>query len=404
MVSPRGCVVVGGGLAAATLVQTLREGGFSEPVTLIGEESDRPYERPALSKDYLQGRTAAGDLYVHPEGWYANHQVRTRFGETVTEIDPRGCSVGLRSGETVGYSQLVLATGASPRTPSLPGVDLAEVYTLRRIGQAEALRAAFSSSGRRLVVIGAGWIGLEVAASARTAGCEVTVLEAADVPLARVLGPRLGRHFADVHRQHGVDLRTRTQVTAILGREGRVTGVETSGGVVPADLVLVAVGVTPETGLAYAAGLTVDNGIAVDEQLRTRNPAILAIGDVANAHHPLLGHRLRVEHWDNAIRQGRLAAGTILGEDGRYDWQPYFYTDQYDLGMEYVGHSRPEDEVVLRGDVEDGAFLAFWLRDGTVTAAMNLNLWDVNDPLRALVGRSIPADRLGDEGTDLAAL
>ena len=316
------------------------EGGFAEPLTLIGEESDRPYERPALSKDYLQGRATAGDLYVHPEAWYAEHQVETRFANAVTEIDPGTCSVRLRSGETVVYSQLVLATGASPRTLSLPGVDLAEVYTLRRIGQAEALRSALTP-GRRLVIIGAGWIGLEVAASARSAGCEVTVLEAATVPLSRVLGKRLGRYFTDLHRQHGVDLRTDTQVTAILGRGGRVIGVETDHDVIPADLVLIAVGVTPTTDLAEAAGLTIDNGIVVDEQLRTSDPAILAIGDVANAYHPALGHQLRVEHWDNAIRQGRLAARTILREGDRYDWQPYFYTDQYDLGMEHVGHSNP---------------------------------------------------------------
>ena len=284
MANARGCVVVGGGLAAATLVQTLREGGFTEPLTLIGEERDRPYERPALSKDYLQGKTAAGDLYVHPENWYPAHQVQTRFADTVTEIDRRTCSVRLRSGETVGYSQLVLATGASPRTLSLPGVDLAGVHTLRRIGDADVLRTALTS-GRRLVIIGAGWIGLEVAASARSAGCEVTVLEAAAVPLSRVLGERLGRYFTELHRQHGVDLRTDTQVTAVLGRGGQVIGVQTDRDVIPADLVLIAVGVTPNTSLADAIGLRIDNGVVVDEQLRTSDPAILAIGDVANAYH-----------------------------------------------------------------------------------------------------------------------
>ena len=403
MTSPRGCVVVGGGLAAATLVQTLREGGFAEPLTLIGEESDRPYERPALSKDYLQGKTTAGDLYVHPESWYTEHQVQTRFGHAVTEIDRGTRSVRLTSGESVGYSQLVLATGASPRTLSLPGSDLAEVYTLRRIGHAEALRAALSD-GRRLVIIGAGWIGLEVAASARSAGCAVTVLEAAAVPLSRVLGERLGCYFTELHRQHGVDLRTSTQVQAILGRDGRVCGVETGNDVIAADLVLVAVGVTPNTSLAGAAGLTVDNGVVVDEQLRTSENAIMAIGDVANAYHPVLGHRLRVEHWDNAIRQGQLAARTILGERDRYDWQPYFYTDQYDLGMEYVGHSQSEDEIVFRGEVDDGAFLAFWLRQQRVTAAMNVNIWDVNNQLRSLIGRQISADRLSDTGIALDAL
>lgn len=401
--SARGCVVVGGGLAAATLVQTLREQGFTEPLTLIGDESDRPYERPALSKDYLQGKTAVGDLYVQSENWYADHQVDTLLGDSVTEIDRNTGSVRLRSGGTVGYSQLVLATGASPRTLRLPGADLAGVHTLRRIGDSDSLRTALAA-GRRLVVIGAGWIGLEVAASARLAGSDVTVLESAAVPLSRVLGERLGRYFAQLHRQHGVNLRTNARVTAILGREGHVTGVETPTGVVPADLVLVGVGVTPNTGLAGAAGLSVDNGIVVDDRLGTSDPAILAIGDVANAYHPVLERRLRVEHWDNAIRQGRLAAKTIIGLGDRYDWQPYFYTDQYDLGMEYVGHSEPEDEVIVRGDLDSGEFLAFWVRQGKITAAMNVNIWDVNDQLRALIGRPIPAARLQDEGVALDAL
>jgi 3-phenylpropionate/trans-cinnamate dioxygenase ferredoxin reductase subunit len=391
------------GLAAATLVQSLRDDGFAEPLTLIGDESDRPYERPALSKDYLQGKTATGDLYVHPENWYAEHQVDTRLGDAVTEIDRHTCSVRLRSGGTVAYSQLVLATGASPRTVSLPGADLAEIHTLRQIGDAESLRTALSP-GRRLVVIGAGWIGLEVAASARAAGCEVTVLETAAVPLSRVLGERLGRYFAELHRQHGVDLRTSAKVTAIPGRNGHVTGVQSDTGLVPADLVLIAVGVTPNTGLAGAAGLSVDNGIIVDDRLRTSDPAILAIGDVANAYHSMLERRLRVEHWDNAIRQGRLAAKTILGSRDRYDWQPYFYTDQYDLAMEYVGHSQPRDEVIVRGDLDSGAFLTFWIRQKKITAAMNVNIWDVNDELRALIGRAIPADRLQDQGIALDAL
>jgi 3-phenylpropionate/trans-cinnamate dioxygenase ferredoxin reductase subunit len=297
----------------------------------------------------------------------------------------------------------VLATGARPRILDLPGADLTGVQTLRRKADSEALRAAFTP-GRRLVILGAGWIGLEVAASARQAGCEVTVLEAAPVPLARVLGERLGRHFGDLHLQHGVDLRTNVRVLGIEGDGGRVSGVRTDAGVVGADLVLVAVGVTPNTELAQVAGLEVENGVVVDAQLRSSDPAVLAAGDVANAAHAVLGGRLRVEHWDNAIRQGRLAALSVLGRDDRYDWQPYFYTDQYDLGMEYVGHADPDDDVVLRGDPEGGEFLAFWTRQGRVTAAMNVNVWDVNDQLRALVGRPLTAERLRDEAVALTDL
>lgn len=396
-------MVVGGGLTAGTLVQTLREEGFDEPVTLIGEETDRPYQRPPLSKEYLQGRAGPADLFVHPEEWYATHQVDTRLAERVVEVDRTQREVRLASGGTVGYDQLVLATGARPRVLDLPGAELAGVQTLRRKGDSEALRAAFTP-GRRLAILGAGWIGLEVAASARQAGCEVTVLEAAPVPLARVLGEQLGRHFAGLHLQHGVDLRTDVRILGIEGDGGRVTGVRTDVGPVDADLVLVAVGVLPNTELAQAAGLEVDDGIVVDAQLRSSDPAVLAAGDVANAAHAVLGGRLRVEHWDNAIRQGRLAALSVLGRDDRYDWQPYFYTDQYDLGMEYVGHADPDDDVVLRGDPATGEFLAFWTRQGQVTAAMNVNVWDVNDQLRALVGRPLTADRLRDEAVTLTDL
>ncbi|MDF2747649.1 MAG: ferredoxin reductase [Propionibacteriaceae bacterium] len=395
----RGCVVVGAGLAAATVAQTLREGGFDHPVTLIGDERERPYERPALSKDYLQGKTDAADLYVHSSDWYADHQVRTHFGETVLGIDRGRCEVRLQSGQAAAYDHLVLATGASPRRLSLPGVDLAGVHTLRRIEDADILRAALAEA-ERWVIIGAGWIGLEVAAAARLAGCEVSILESGPIPLRRVLGDELGRYFAALHRSNGVDLRTGATVSAIMGDGGQVTAVATDGGSLPADVVLVAVGVIPNTGLAASAGLEIDNGIVVDEQLRSSDRHILAAGDVANAYHPIHG-RLRVEHWDNAIRQGQLAANTILGKADRYDWQPYFYTDQYDLGMEYVGHAQPDDEVIVRGDIHSGAFIVFWTRDGTVTAAMNVNVWDVIDQLRELVGRAISTARLRDTAIPL---
>jgi 3-phenylpropionate/trans-cinnamate dioxygenase ferredoxin reductase component len=390
----RGCVIVGAGLAAATVAQTLREGGFDHPVTLIGDERERPYERPALSKDYLQGKTEATALYVHSRDWYADHQVRTHFGEKVLGIDRGRCEVRLPSGEPVPYDHLVLATGASPRHLSLPGVDLAGVHTLRRIEDAEILRAALDE-GKRWVIIGAGWIGLEVAAAARLAGCEVSVLESGPIPLRRVLGDELGQYFAALHRRNGVDLRTGLTVSGIMDHAGHVTAVQTDGGLIPADIVLAAVGVTPNTGLAASAGLEIDNGIVVDDQLRSSDRHILAAGDVANAYHAILG-RLRVEHWDNAIRQGQLAANTILGKADRYDWQPYFYTDQYDLGMEYVGHAQPDDEVVVRGDIHSGAFIVFWTRNATVTAAMNVNVWDIIDQLRELVGRAVPAVRLRD--------
>ena len=399
-----GTVVVGAGLAAAHVVATLREAGYADPVTLVGEEVDRPYERPPLSKAYLQGSAPRDDVFVHPDGWYADHGIETRFGTAATALDRAARAVALADGTTLGYDHLVIATGSSPRTLDVPGAGLDGVHTLRRLGDSDVLRDELATRSR-LVVAGGGWIGLEVAAAARLAGLDVTVLEYAAQPLLRVLGPQLGAFFADLHREHGVDVRTGVGIEAFEGSAGRVTGVRVGGEVVPADVVLVGVGAAPNVALAKEAGLPADaRGVLVDAHLRTADPAILAAGDVANAHNTALGHSLRVEHWDNAIRQGALAARSVLGRDDTYDWQPYFYTDQYDLGMEYVGHADADDPVVLRGDPASGEFIAFWLRDGRVRAAMNVNVWDVNDQLRDLVGRQIDSARLANEDVPLEEL
>lgn len=396
-----GVVIVGAGLAAVNVASTLREGGDLRPVTIIGDEGRRPYERPGLSKAVLQGTQEPDSLYVHDAAWYDQHSIRTRFDDPALSIDLAERTVHLASGESVGYADLVMATGARPRSLDLAGVGLPGVHSLRRIPDCLALRKTFGE-GRRLVVIGAGWIGLEVAAAARQAGTKVTVLEYADVPLRTALGDRLGRHFAQLHRGHGVDLRTGVRVTAIEGSES-VTGVRAGDELFQADVVVVGVGALPNTALAQTAGLTIDNGILVDEQLRAQDH-VFAIGDVANATNTALGARLRVEHWDNAIRQGQLAGRVLLGEDARYDWQPYFYTDQYDLGMEYVGRGSADDNVVIRGSEESGEFIAFWLRQGVVAAAMNVNTWDVSEYLRLLIGRRIEPGRLTDKRIVLAEL
>ncbi|WP_028049182.1 NAD(P)/FAD-dependent oxidoreductase [Cellulomonas sp. URHD0024] len=399
-----GTVVIGAGLAAAHVVSTLREEGDDRPVTLVGDEIDRPYERPPLSKGYLQGTAERDSVFVHSPDWYADHDVTTRFGTTATLVDRAARTVALSDGTELGYDHLVLATGSSPRFLDIPGARLAGVHTLRRLADSDELRDELAHR-QRLVVVGGGWIGLEVTAAARLAGLEVTVLEYAALPLLRVLGPELATHFAELHRAHGVDLRTGVGVDGFDGSAGRVTGVRVGGEVVPADVVLVGVGAAPNVALANAAGLAADaRGVLVDAQLRTADPAVLAAGDVANAHNTALGHSLRVEHWDNAIRQGALAARSILGRPDVYDWQPYFYTDQYDLGMEYVGYADADDPVVIRGDRAGGEFVAFWLRDGRVRAAMNVNVWDVNDQLRALVGREIDPSRLADESVPLEEL
>ena len=396
-----GTVVVGAGLAAAHVVATLREEGDDRPITLVGEEPDRPYERPPLSKGYLQGASPRDEVFVHEPGWYDEHDVTTRFGTTALQVDRAARTVALSDGSTLGYDHLVLATGSRPRTLDVPGADLDGIRTLRRLADSDALRDVLATP-QRLVVVGGGWIGLEVAAAARQAGLDVTVLEYAAQPLLRVMGPQMAGMFAALHREHGVDLRTGVGVQGYEGSGGRVTGVRTGGEVVPADVVLVGVGAAPNVALASAAGLAADGGgVAVDEHLRTADPTVLAAGDVANAYNTALGHRLRVEHWDNAIRQGALAARSILGRPDVHDWQPYFFTDQYDLGMEYVGYADSDDQVVVRGDVAARELITFWLRDGRVRAAMNVNVWDVNDQLRALVGREIDPARLADEDVPL---
>jgi 3-phenylpropionate/trans-cinnamate dioxygenase ferredoxin reductase component len=401
-------VIVGGSLAGAKAAEGLREAGFDGPVVLIGEENERPYERPPLSKDYLLGKAERATLYVHPPEWYAEHDVDLRLGVAVTSIDRASRQVSLTDGSTAGYARLLLATGSSPRRLSVPGADLDGVLYLRSVGDSDRIRAAIQDASR-VAVIGAGWIGLETAAAARAAGAEVTVLETMELPLQRVLGRQVARVFADLHIDNGVDLRCGVQVSEITGR-GRADGVRLADGKhIPADVVIVGVGITPNTQLASAAGLEVDNGVWVNAQLRSSDPDIFAAGDVANAFHPLLGKHIRVEHWANALNQPQTAARAMLGQDASYDLVPYFYTDQYDLGMEYAGYVEPDgyDEVVFRGDVAGREFIAFWLGEGRrVLAGMNVNVWDVNDAIQALVRSKRPADvtALRDPDTPLDSL
>lgn len=397
--SPRRIVVVGGGLAAASAVTELRDRGFDGSVTLIGSEAHVPYERPPFSKAVLMGEDEPESAFVHPPEWYAEHDVELLTGTTVTAIDLAGRTV-TAGGRTIGYDRLLVATGAVPRRLRMADDSGAPVVYLRTMDDSLDLRSRLRE-GVRVLVIGAGWIGLEVASAARRAGAEVTVVDPAPVPLARALGEQMGQLFADLHRERGVDLRVGTEVRAV-GRSGGSAEVTLSDGDrVEADLVVVGVGVQPDTALAEAAGLATDDGILVDASLRTSDPHVWAAGDVANHDHPLLG-RLRVEHWDTAINQGRHAARAMLGEDSPYTAQPYFFTDQYDWGMEYVGRGRAGDELVTRGEPGQG-LTAFWLRDGMVAAGMQINDWDASDALRALVGHPAP-ERLADETVGLDTL
>ncbi len=397
-------VVVGGGLAAANAVSELRETGFDGDLVLYGEEHHLPYERPPLSKGYLLGDAALDSAFVHAPEWYDEHEVDLRLGTAVTAVDTAARTV-TAGDATQAYDRLLLATGARPRRLAMADESGAPVAYLRTIEDSNRLKQAFGE-GRRLAVVGGGWIGLETAAAARTLGCEVTVLESLELPLLRVLGKEVAEAFADLHVRQGVDLRTGVTVTGV-ERDGERAVVRLGDGAeVAADLLVVGIGVAPNTGLAQAAGLTVDDGILVDERLATSADGVFAAGDVANAVHPVLGRRLRVEHWDNAIEQGRLVAHSMLGHDVRYDRTPYFFTDQYDWGMEYLGNVGPDgyDRVVLRGSTVDGVFTAFWLRDDTVLAGMQANDWDATDTIRELVGRRVDPVRLGDVTVPLAEL
>jgi 3-phenylpropionate/trans-cinnamate dioxygenase ferredoxin reductase subunit len=405
-------VVVGGGLAAGTLVTKLRERGHEGPIVLLTDEAHPPYERPPLSKDLLLGKAEPTDAHVHEQAWYDEHDVDLRTSTAVTAIDREGRRVQA-GGEWLGYDTLVLATGARPRHLALADDSGVPVTYLRTIDDSLALRERLTK-GTRVGIIGGGWIGLEVASAARQHDAEVVVLESLDLPLLRVLGPEVAQVFADLHREHGVRFHFGARLTEITGQDGMVLAVQTDDGEEhPAHDVLAAIGAAPRTALAEAAGLELADraaggGIAVDSSLRTSDPDIYAAGDVANAQHPLLGGRLRVEHWANALNGGPVAARAMLGQDVVYDRVPYFFTDQYDLGMEFSGHAAPGtyDQVLARGDVGKRQFIAFWLSDGRVLAGMNVNVWDVTDPIQQLIrsGRQIDPDRLSDPSVPLSEL
>ncbi|KMS81402.1 pyridine nucleotide-disulfide oxidoreductase [Streptomyces leeuwenhoekii] len=390
-------VIVGGGLAGAKAAETLRAEGFTGRVILICDERDHPYERPALSKGYLLGKEGRDSLLVHEPAWYARHDIELHLGQTVAAIDRAARTVRFgEDGTVVRYDKLLLATGAEPRRLDVPGTDLAGVHHLRRLTHAERLRGVLAALGRdngHLVIAGAGWIGLEVAAAARQYGAEVTVVEPEPTPLHGVLGPELGELFTELHREHGVRLHFGVRLTEIVGQDGAVLAARTDDGEEhPAHSVLAAIGAAPRTALAEAAGLELADpahggGIAVDERLRTSDPDIHAAGDVASFPHALFGTRLRVEHWANALHGGPAAARAMLGRDVVHDRVPYFFTDQYDLGMEYSGWAPPGsyDEVVIRGDAGRREFVAFWVRQGRVLAGMNVNVWDVTDTVQRLI-------------------
>mgnify|MGYP003871114647 CR=1 FL=1 len=368
-------VIVGGGLAGATAARTLRAEGYGGPVILLAEEPHPPYVRPPLSKEYLLGKAGDDALPVVPAGWYEENAVELRLGATVTGINPASRSVSLRDGQSLGFASLLLATGARPRRIPLPGSDLEGVGTFRTVDDCLRLRAGLAGGGRNVVMIGSGWIGMELAAAASSYGNSVTLLGLEEVPLGAAIGRELGGLFRSLHEANGVRFRLPASAAEIRGQSGRVTGVVTDAGeVLPADLVVIAVGVVPEVSLAEAAGISLQNGILTDASLRTSAPGIFAAGDAANALHPFTGEHHRSEHWSNALNGGKVAARAMLGQDAVLDTVPYFYTDQFDVSMEYSGFpALVSGPPTIRGSLEGKEFLAFWQRDGRVVAGMSVN-------------------------------
>ncbi|MEP7034681.1 MAG: FAD-dependent oxidoreductase [Dermatophilaceae bacterium] len=405
MASEQTFVIVGASLAGAKAAETLRSEGFDGRVVLIGEEAERPYERPMLSKEYLRGEKPATKLYVHDGDFYADNDIELMTGTRVASLDPGAHEITLQDGSRMPYSRLLLSTGATPRRLPLPGAELPGVLYLRQMADSDALRTAIKAAAR-VVVVGAGWIGSEVAASARQLGAEVAIVAPEAVPLERVLGPLVGGVYRDLHAERQVELHLSTPIEAIVGSDV-AHGVRTKdGSLIEGDLIVVGVGVAPRDELAQYAGLKLENGIAVDEFLRTSAPDVFAAGDVAATWNPMYNRRIRLEHWANALNQGPTAARNMLGQGTAYTKLPYFYSDQYDLGMEYNGYALEWDSVVVRGDVAGREFLAFWIKDGRVLAGMNANLWDQGDQIKALVrsGATVDVDRLADLSTPLADL
>jgi 3-phenylpropionate/trans-cinnamate dioxygenase ferredoxin reductase subunit len=398
-------VIVGGGLAAGKGAAHLREQGFDGRLLVICAEPERPYERPPLSKDYLRGESERDKAYVNDAQFYAADEVELLTNTRVDALDAGEQRVTLNNGNSISFDKLLLATGAQPRRLEVPGSDLEGIQYLRTFADADAIRERVKD-GVRVAVVGAGWIGSEVAASARGLGAEVTLIDPLPLPNVRIFGEEIGAFYRDVHAQHGVELLLGTGVSAFEG-DGAVRGVRTSDDrIVECDFAVVGIGVAPRTELAEAAGLELTNGIAVDQALRTSAENVFAAGDVADAWHPFYERRIRVEHWANALNQGPAAARSMLGESVSYDRIPYFFSDQYEVGMEYSGYATEWDEVRFRGDPGGGEFVAFWLKDGRVLAGMNVNVWDVNQHVQALIRSRQPVDTgaLSDPDTPLETL
>lgn len=397
-------VIVGASMAGAMAAITLREEG-ADSITVIGGEPEPPYERPPLSKAYLRGEVTFDSALVRPSAFYADHNIETMLGVRAVRIDTTGRFVELEDQRRVSYETLLIATGGRNRRLSIPGADLEGIYGLRTVRDADRIREAMVA-GRRAVVVGMGFIGSEVAASLRGKGLEVTAIDSGKTPLFRVFGEEIGGSIADLHRAHGVRTIFEDSVAAFEGN-GHVTRVVTRGGLqIDCDFVVAGIGIDPAVDLLDASGIQVDNGVVVDEFLETNVSGIFAAGDVANHYHPIFRRRLRLEHWQNAVRQGAAAARNMLGQHNAYDEIPWFWSDQFDLNLQYVGFHTTWEQLVVRGRLDAGSYLACFINNGHIDAAVGLNrARDVRRSMPLIRSRvNVDLIRLQDESVDLRSL
>ncbi|GAA5229735.1 NAD(P)/FAD-dependent oxidoreductase [Arthrobacter cryoconiti] len=396
-----GMVIIGGGLAGATAAETLRKEGYAGDITIVADEAELPYQRPPLSKGFLSGKEDEDFLLPYPGTWYTENNVTVLTGTAATALDPANHTVTLADGRTLSYAKLLIATGASPRVIPFKGVDLDGVHYFRSKADSVAMKELLKGGGHNVVMVGSGWIGMEIAATAAELGNKVALLGLEEVPLSTAIGNELGRVFASRHEEAGVKFFLPSSAEEIQGTDGKVTAVlTTTGESLVADIVIVAVGVVPNISLAKDAGLTINNGIQVSGSLQSSDPDIFAAGDVANSLHPTTGAYARSEHWANAIASGKVAAKSMLGKAAELNDIPYFYTDQFDLGMEYSGFGAltKDAELVIRGSLEKREFIAFWVLESRVVAGMNVNVWDVQDAIKDLIAsrRSVENSKLAD--------
>lgn len=366
-------LIIGAGQAAAQAVQSLRAEGFEGPIKVFGDEPYAPYQRPPLSKKFLAGEIGYDRVELKAQDYYEQANVETHWGTRVTEIDRKAKRVLTGDGREFAYGKLILATGSRVRELNVPGFELDGVHYLRNIEDVKAIQSHFKE-GAKMVVVGGGYIGLEVAAVAAKRGIDVTVLETADRVMARVVDPIVSRFYERVHREEGVKIETGVTVSGFEGTD-RITAVTSGEGKsYPCNFVVVGIGIIPNTELAAEAGLKVENGIVVDELCRTSDPDICAAGDCTSHPNAVYGHRLRLESVQNAIEQGKTAAATLAGKEKPYNQVPWFWSDQYDMKLQIVGLSQGYTEAVVRGDPETGrSFAVFYLKDGVLVAVDAVN-------------------------------